>query len=280
MPAFLRRCFLVIVGRAMVKEKEIGFNVLLTLDVDADSAVRGAYSERPDEPVARSKSWFGPKVGLPRILNLLDKYSIKSSFFVPGWVAETYPDSVKEIVRRGHEVGAHGYKHENLAELNSQEDEIEIFRRTIDRLRAVVGERPAGFRAPDWEFSPSTMDNLFKFDFKYDSSLMDDDKPYVIRHQGKPSGIVELPVSWLLDDWAVFEVHRRPASEAFNSWIQEFNALYAARVPYLNLTMHPQTIGRASRTAMLETLIKSMRRRRGVTFSRCIDLARETTLTD
>jgi len=259
----------------MVGEKTARFNVLLTFDVDADSSVRGAYSGRPDEPVARSKGQFGPKIGLPRILNLLDKYSIKSTFFVPGWVVETYPEDVKEIVRRGHEVGAHGYKHENLAQLNSQADEIEIFRRSIDRLQALVGERPTGFRAPDWEFSPYTVENLLKFNFKYDSSLMDDEKPYVIKYRGKSTGMMELPVAWLLDDWQVFEVHRRPPIEAFDSWIQEFKALYAARVPYLNLTMHPQTIGRASRTAMLETLIKAMKRRKGVTFTRCIDLVRQ-----
>jgi peptidoglycan/xylan/chitin deacetylase (PgdA/CDA1 family) len=213
-------------------------------------------------------------------LNLLDKNSIKATFFVPGWVAETYPDSVREIARRGHEVGAHGYKHENLAALNSQPDEIEIFRKSIDRLQALVGERPAGFRAPDWEFSSNTIENLAKFNFKYDSSLMDDEKPYVISHQGKPTGMVELPVSWLLDDWSIFEVHRRPPSEAFNSWIQEFNALYVAKTNYFNLTMHPQTIGRASRTAMLETLIRTMRRRKDVTFSRCIDAVREIKSTD
>ena len=263
----------------MAKENIRRFNVLLTFDVDADSSVRDAYSGRPDEPVARSKGQFGPRVGLPRILNLLDKYSIKSTFFVPGWVAETYPESVKEIARRGHEVGAHGYKHENLAELNSQADEIEIFRKSTDRLQALVGERPAGFRAPDWEFSPYTIENMQKFNFMYDSSLMDDEKPYAIKYQGKPTGIVELPVAWLLDDWQLFEVHRRPPSEAFNSWIQEFNALYAAKVSYLNLTMHPQTIGRASRTAMLETLIKAMRKRKSVTFTRCIDLVRKTTFT-
>jgi len=263
----------------MVREKKAGFSVLLTFDVDADSSVRGAYSARPDEPVARSKGRFGPKVGLPRILNLLDKYSIKSTFFVPGWVAETYPDEVKEIARRGHEVGAHGYKHENLAQLNSQADEIDILQRSIERLQAVAGERPVGFRAPDWEFSPYTLENLLKFNFKYDSSLMDDDKPYVINYRGKPTGMVELPVAWLLDDWQVFEVHRRPPGEAFNSWIQEFNALYAAKVSYFNLTMHPQTIGRASRTAMLERLIKAMRRRKGVTFTRCIDLIRGTAFT-
>lgn len=256
--------------------KETKFNVLLTFDLDADSSCRGAYSGRLDEPVARSKGQFGPKVGLPRILDLLDRYSIKSTFFVPGWVAETYPESVRAIVRGGHEVGAHGYKHENLAKVNSQKDEAEIFRKSIERLQALANEPPAGFRAPDWEFSPYTVQNLQEFNFKYDSSLMDDEKPYVIKYQGQATGIVELPVAWLLDDWGVFEVHRRAPSEAFNSWIQEFNALYAARTPYFNLTMHPQTIGKASRTAMLETLIKAMKRRKGVRFSRCIDLASET----
>ncbi len=256
--------------------KKRRFTVLLTFDLDADSSTRGPYSGRPHEPVARSKGQFGPKVGLPRILNLLDKYSIKSTFFVPGWTAETYPDSVRQIVSRGHEIGAHGYKHENLAQLDSRDGEAEIFRRSIERLEAIAGERPVGFRAPDWEFSPYTLENLLKFGFKYDSSLMDDEKPYVISHQGKPTGVMELPVAWLWDDWGIFETHRRPPSEAYNSWIQEFNALYADNMPYLNLTMHPQTIGRASRTAMLEKLIRTMKRRKGVTFCRCIDVARES----
>jgi peptidoglycan/xylan/chitin deacetylase (PgdA/CDA1 family) len=255
----------------MVKKEERRLNILLTFDVDADSSVRGPYSGRPDEPVARSKGQFGPKVGLPRLLNLLDKYSIKSTFFVPGWTAETYLENVKEIARRGHELGVHGYKHENLAQLNSQKDEVEIFRRSIDRLQALVGQRPLGFRAPDWEFSPYTMENLAKFNFKYDSSLMDNEEPYVI----KSSGIVELPVAWLWDDWGAFEVHRRSPNQVLDSWTQEFNALYAAKMPYFNLTMHPQTIGRTSRIAMLQTLIEGMKKRKGVRFLRCIDLVRE-----
>jgi peptidoglycan/xylan/chitin deacetylase (PgdA/CDA1 family) len=255
----------------MVNKRERKLDILLTFDVDADSSVRGPYSGRPDEPVARSKGQFGPKVGLPRILNLLDKYSIKSTFFVPGWTAETYPENVKEIARRGHELGVHGYKHENLAQLNSQKDEVEIFRRSIDRLQAFAGQRPLGFRAPDWEFSPYTMENLAKFNFKYDSSLMDNEEPYVIR----PSGIVELPVAWLWDDWGPFEVNRRSPNQVLDSWTQEFNALYAAKMPYFNLTMHPQTIGRASRISMLQTLIEGMKKRRGVRFLRCIDLVRE-----
>jgi peptidoglycan/xylan/chitin deacetylase (PgdA/CDA1 family) len=246
-------------------------NVLLTFDVDADSSVRGPYSGRPDETVARSKGKFGPKVGLARILDLLDKHSIKSTFFVPGWTAETYPETVKDIVQRGHEVGVHGYKHENLAELNSRNDEVEIFTKSIDRLQTLMGQRPLGFRAPDWEFSPYTMENLTRFNFKYDSSLMDSEEPYVI----PPSGIVELPVAWSWDDWGHFEVHRRSPSEVLNSWTQEFNAIYRAKMPYFNLTMHPQTIGRASRINMLGKLIEAMRRRTGVEFSRCIDLVEE-----
>lgn len=255
----------------MVKKGDGRLHVLLTFDVDADSSVRGPYSGCPDEPVARSKGQFGPKVGLPRILNLLDKYAIKATFFVPGWTADTYPENMKEIVRRGHEMGVHGYKHENLAQLNSQKDEVEIFRRSIDRLQTLVGQRPLGFRAPDWEFSPYTMENLMKFNFKYDSSLMDSEEPYVI----KSSGIVELPVAWSWDDWGPFEVHRRSPSQVLDSWMHEFNALYAAQMPYFNLTMHPQTTGRASRIAMLETLIKAMKKRKGVRFLRCIDLVRE-----
>ena len=255
--------------------KKRRFSVLLTFDFDADSSTRGPYSGRPHEPVARSKGQFGVKVGLPRILRVLDRHSIKSTFFVPGWTAETYPDKVRQIVSRGHEIGAHGYRHENLAQLDSREGEGEIFRRPIERLVTVAGEKPLGFRAPDWEFSRHTTENLLKFGFKYDSSLMDDDKPYVISRQGRPTGIMELPVAWLWDDWGIFETHRRSPNEAFDIWIQEFDALYANKMPYLNITMHPQTIGRASRTAMLEKLINVMKRR-GVTFCRCIDVVRET----
>ena len=90
--------------------------------------------------------------------------------------------------------------------------------------------------------------------------------------------MVELPVAWSWDDWGGFEVHRRSPREVFNGWIQEFHALYAAKMPYFNLTMHPQTIGRASRIAMLEKLIRTMKRRKGVRFSRCVDMAREIAL--
>jgi len=127
-------------------KRKVPFTVLLTFDLDADSWV--GFWGTHDEPVAHSKGRFGPKVGLPRILTLLDKYRIKSTFFIPGWTAETYPESVKEILKRGHEIAAHGYKHENLREVKSQEEEIGIFKRSIESLEKLTGERPLGFRAP------------------------------------------------------------------------------------------------------------------------------------
>jgi len=253
----------------MVGLKEPRCTVLLTFDYDAESCEARMF---PDKPVKLSKGQFGPRVGLPRVLNLLDKYAIRSTFFVPGWTAEKYPESVEEIARRGHEVAAHGYMHENLGELKSPEEEEEIFRKSIDALEAVAGRGPLGFRAPHWEFSQSTVSNLVKFGFKYDSSLMNDEKPYMLEHGGKSTGILELPVEWFLDDWPIFEIERRPPSEVFNIWIQEFEAVYEERVPYFMLTMHPQCIGRASRAKMLEVLIRAIRKRRGAEFSRCIDL--------
>jgi peptidoglycan/xylan/chitin deacetylase (PgdA/CDA1 family) len=246
--------------------------VLLTFDYDAESREALVC---PNRPVKLSKGQFGPRVGLRRVLDLLDRYTIKSTFFVPGWTAETYPESVKEIVRRGHEVAAHGYMHENLSELKSPEEEVEVFRRSITILERVAGHRPLGYRAPHWEISPHTIGNLSRLGFKYDSSLMNDEKPYVITHDGRSTGLVELPVEWFLDDWPIFEIERRSPNEAFNVWSQEFEAVYAERVSYFLLTMHPQCIGRASRTKMLEDLIRAIRRKKGAVFSRCIDLAEE-----
>ena len=137
------------------------FTILLTFDVDADSSVRGPYSGRPHEPVARSKGQFGPKVGISRILDLLDRYSIKSTFFVPGWTAENYPENVREVTRRGHEVGVHGYRHENLAQLNSQENEVAIFRRSIDRLQALTG---LVLSAKPFELVGIELDMVIQFD--------------------------------------------------------------------------------------------------------------------
>jgi peptidoglycan/xylan/chitin deacetylase (PgdA/CDA1 family) len=240
--------------------------VLLTFDFDAESA---QVRKTPHLPVSLSKGQFA-RIGVERILALLDKYGIRATFFTPGWTAGQYPEIVREIVKRGHEIAAHGYLHENLSEMND-EGERGVHEKSIRILEEVAGERPVGFRAPYWEWSTRTLGLLQRHKFVYDSSLMNDDKPYRMR-SGSAPGIYELPVEWFLDDWTLFEERRQPPTTVLETWKCEFDAVSDLGVGYFMLTMHPECIGRASRIHMLEQLVIHMRAKRGVAFARCDEL--------
>lgn len=238
--------------------------VLLTFDFDAESA---QVRKSPHLPVSLSKGQFAPRVGIPRILDLLDRYGIKSTFFTPGWTAEHYPDETREIARREHEVAAHGYLHENFSEL-TEDQEWDVHRRSVEIIEQVVGRKPVGFRAPYWEWSAKTLGFIQRCSFKYDSSLMNDDKPYEIK-SGNPTVIHELPVEWFLDDWSLFELQRQNPATVLEAWRSEFDAVYDLGVGYFMLTMHPECIGRASRMTLLKELIDHIRDKQGTVFGRC-----------
>lgn len=244
-----------------------GMRVLLTFDLDAESA---QVRKTPHLPVSLSKGQFA-RVGAERILDLLDRHRIRSTFFVPSWTAEEYADLVGEIARRGHEVAAHGYLHENLSELDDK-GERDVHDRSVRILEKVGGRRPIGFRAPYWEWSTRTLALLQEFGFVYDSSLMNDDKPYRLRSEAGP-GIVELPVEWFLDDWTLFEERRQPPNTVLDSWRSEFDAAYDLGTGYFLLTMHPECIGHASRIRMLEQLVEHMDTKEGIAYARCDELA-------
>ena len=240
--------------------------VLLTFDFDAESA---QVRKTPHLPVSLSKGQFS-SIGVQRILELLDKYAIKATFFVPSWTANEYSEVVREIARRGHEVAAHGYLHENFSEMN-EEAERKVHERSVHALEEIVGKRPIGFRAPYWEWSTRTLEFLQKYGFLYDSSLMNDDKPYIIESQSGVK-ILELPVEWFLDDWMLFEERRQSPSFVLDSWVSEFDAVYDLEVGYFMLTMHPECIGHASRITMLERLVNHIQKRQMVTFVKCDEL--------
>ncbi|RLI31114.1 polysaccharide deacetylase [Candidatus Bathyarchaeota archaeon] len=243
--------------------------VFLSFDYDAESAEVWRF---PKGVIEQSKGQFAPRVAIPRILDLLDRLEVKVTFFVPGWTAETYPETVQEILSRGHEVGAHGYLHKKLNEVSAEEEEG-IFERMMTALTDVMGEKPLGFRAPYWLYSERTIDHLKRYGFLYTSDFMNDDMPYMLRYKGEETGLVELPVEWFLDDWVLFETHRKTCSEVYETWLGEFEGIHELG-RYLCLTFHPQTIGRISRLRMLERLIREMKRRGDVWFPRGIDLAR------
>lgn len=261
--------FLTMGGRAVSHLSQAKCVICLTFDFDAESA---EMRRSPHLPVKLSKGQFGPRVGLERVLAVLDKYAIRSTFFVPAWTAQKYEPSMRDILSRGHEVGAHGYLHENLGELKPEE-EWRVMEKSVRLLENTVGVRPLGFRAPYWEWSLNTLGYLRRLNFMYDSSLMNDDKPYLIEVEGERTDTVELPVEWMLDDWPLFEVERRSPSEVFEIWSGEFEAVYQLGISYFMLTMHPECIGRASRIRMLESFVDRMSAQKGVVFARCVEVA-------
>jgi len=235
--------------------------VNLSFDYDSDSAT---IWRTPLDIVNQSRGRFAPNVAIPRILEMLDRHNLKATFFVPGWTADKYPDSVKSIIEHGHEVGAHGYTHERLAEL-SWELEESVFEKSLTALKK-LGVKPEGFRAPYWLISDRTIDRIKQFGFKYDSDFMDNDMPYMLEWRGKPTGLVELPVEWMLDDWPQYDTYRRSPEDAYKEWKPEFEGIHRLG-RYFGLTCHPQATGRISRLDMLEKLITEMEQKDDVWFA-------------
>lgn len=241
--------------------------VNISFDYDSNSAL---VRRAPLDIVAQSRGRFAPNVAIPRILDLLDKHEIKATFFTPGWTVDNFTESVEEIIRRGHELGAHGYLHERLAELSKEVEEA-VFERSLAAFKK-VGVKPEGFRAPYWLISDRTLELVQRLGFRYDSNMMDSDMPYMLVWRGKDTGLVELPVEWMLDDWPQFETNRRAPEAAYNVWKPEFEGIYELG-RYFGLTNHPQAIGRISRLKILDRLITEMKQKGDVWFATCKEVA-------
>ncbi len=245
--------------------------VCLTFDFDAESA----QIRQEEDPVRISKGQFAVQRGLSRILALLAKHEIKSTFFVCGWVAEKYPQHIIEITSAQHEIAAHGYLHEYLDKLEFNE-EIIVHEHTNQVLENIVG-RIKGFRAPYWKLSKNTLTIIAEMGYMYDSSLMDEDRPYVYSIPESPKNLVEFPVEWFLDDWVLFEHHQKSPSEVFEIWKAQFDALLEMEDlkesrKILTLTCHPCCIGHAYRINVLDRFIRYMKSKQAI-FVKMVDLA-------
>jgi peptidoglycan-N-acetylglucosamine deacetylase len=261
-------------------------SVCLSFDFDAMSV----WIAGTDNPATISRGEFGA-VAIPRILELLSRHGARATFFVPGHTALAYPFLVREIHAAGHELGHHGWVHENPAGLDPAA-EREVFRRGLDALEQVAGVRPAGYRSPAADFSRATIDVLVEHGMSYDSSCSGSDfTPYYLRQGdrwskdgpyvfGEPCDIVELPFSWILDDFPhmEFEVgwstEQSPPAAVREIWQGEFDYAYDhAPGGVFGLCMHPQVIGRGHRLRMLDDLMAHMGGRDGVVFEPLGDYA-------
>ncbi len=229
--------------------------VLLSFDVDNDTILL-ARSANPSIG-AMSQGEYGGRVGLERVVDLIDQHSIPASFFIPAVSLILQPDMVDVIQRSGqHEFGVHGWIHELNTELDG-ETERDLIGRATDYLENVTGRRPVGYRAPSWNFSPNTLRIIRGFGFLYDSSLMADDRPYELLQNGEATGIVELPVEWILDDAPLLNprgTNYTSPRDLLQVYIDEFDKAYEEGTMFL-LTTHPHIIGHRSRILILEELI-------------------------
>ena len=219
-------------------------------------------------------SWgqYGHRVGVPRILKVLDRYGVKASFYVPAVTALLYPDEQRHVIDQGHEIGIHGWIHE----LNSTlpfAAERDLMLRSSDVLEKTTGVRPVGMRTPSWDFSPHTLEIAREMELAYDSSLFADEDCYELLLDEAPTGVVELPVEWVRDDAVYFWMNRfashrpyTPPSDVFDIFRRELDAAYDEGGMF-QLTMHPHVISYRSRIWILEEIIRHARSKQRVWFA-------------
>ena len=263
------------------------------IDVDAVAGWLGSYGGE-DSPDDISRGLFAGEVGAPRLLDLFDKYQLKTTWFIPGHSVETFPEQMKEVARRGHEIGMHGYSHENPIAM-TREQETAVLDRSLELITELAGKRPTGYVAPWWEFSPVTNELLLERGIKYDHSLMHNDfHPYYVRvgdswtkidyskhpshwmkplQRGKETPLVEIPASWYLDDLPpMMFIKKSPNSHGYvnprdieQMWRDQFDWVYREYdYAVFTMTIHPDVSGRPQVLMMHERLIEHINSHEGV----------------
>jgi peptidoglycan/xylan/chitin deacetylase (PgdA/CDA1 family) len=237
--------------------------VCITFDMDADSIL---HLEHPGDSIKRvsalSMLRYGPEVAVPRILETYKRFDIHQTFFVPAWCIEQYPGAVEAMVAGGHEVGHHGYIHENPNRAG-REEEAYWLQRGIEVIERHTGQRPRGWRAPLYNFSNHSAELLVEEGFLYDASLMGDDVPYVLKTE--PGELIELPSYWGMDDWPQF-VHSmdldymmpiQSPERGIDVFKEEFDAMWEHGGLWVGV-WHPFATGRLARWRRVEKLIEYM----------------------
>ena len=257
-----------------------------TFDVDAESCVLAHDPGATSRMSLMSHQAYGPRVGVLTILKVLARQDIRATFFVPGFTAECYPDVVRAIIDGGHEVGHHGYLHEQMQGIDP-DTEARYLDRGLDALSKVAGITPVGYRAPWWEMNWHTAQLLADRGFSYDSSLLDGDAPYRFAvAPGSENTLVEIPVDWALDDWEQYAFYPgwtgsgviEHPQKARDMWLWEATAQHRQGGCWV-LTNHPFLSGRPGRAFALEQLMEGVKGLDGMWVTTLADIAQHTART-
>ncbi|EAI5490411.1 polysaccharide deacetylase [Campylobacter coli] len=282
----------------MAKEILVAYGV----DIDAVAGWLGSYGGE-DSPDDISRGLFAGEVGIPRLLKLFKKYNIPATWFAPGHSIETFPEQMKMIVEAGHEIGAHGYSHENPIAMSAKQEE-DVLLKSIELIEKISGKKPSGYVAPWWEFSNITNELLLKHGIKYDHSLMHNDfTPYYVRVgdkwtkidyskdakewmkplvRGQETDLIEIPANWYLDDLPpMMFIKKSPNSFGFVSprdigqmWIDQFDWVYREMdYAIFPMTIHPDVSARPQVLLMHERIIEHINKHEGVKWVNLNDMA-------
>lgn len=269
--------------------------VSIGVDVDAVAGWLGSYGGE-DSPDDISRGLFAGEVGTPRLLDLFDKEGLTTSWFIPGHSVETFPKQMQMVADAGHEIGIHGYSHENPIAMTYEQGQA-VLDKSFALISELSGKAPTGYVAPWWEFSPVTNELLLEKGIKYDHSLMHNDfTPYYVRvgdswtkidysqHpdtwmkplvRGQETDLIEIPANWYLDDLPpMMFIKKSPNSHGFvnprhleQMWQDQFDWVYREMdYAVFPITIHPDVSGRPQVLLMLERLIKHFKAHEGVKF--------------
>jgi peptidoglycan/xylan/chitin deacetylase (PgdA/CDA1 family) len=283
----------------MAKEILCGFGI----DVDAVAGWLGSYGGEVS-PADISRGIFAGEVGTLRLVELFRRFGIRTTWFIPGHSIETFPEQMKVVADAGHEIGVHGYSHENPISMTPEQEEA-VLEKSIALVTNLWGQHPTGYVAPWWEFSPITNELLLRKGIKYDHSLMHRDfEPYYVRvgdrwtkidyakksaqewmkplEYGQETDLIEIPASWHLDDLPpMMFIKKAPNSHGFVSphdiermWRDQFDWVYREYAyAVFPITIHPDVSGRPHVLMMLERLYSYMIRHPGVRFCTMDEMA-------
>ena len=282
------------------KEIQCAFGI----DVDAVAGWLGSYGGQ-DSPCDISRGLFSGEVGTPRLVKLFDRFGIQTSWFIPGHSIETFPAQCQEVFDAGHEIGVHGYSHENPVAMTPQQEE-DVLDKCIDLIGNLTGHTAKGYVAPWWEFSPVTNELLIKKGIKYDHSLMNHDFiPFYVRvgdnwtnidyskqaHEwmkplvrGVETDLVDIPASWYTDDLPpMMFIKSAPNSYGFANprdiedlWRDQFDWVYREYdYAVFTMTIHPDVSGRPQVLLMLERLFEYISSHTGVNFTTFYEISKD-----
>lgn len=260
--------------------------ICIGVDVDAVAGWLGSYGGQ-DSPNDIQRGMFAGEVGSLRLLQLFERAGVRTTWFVPGHSIETFPNQMHQVVEAGHEIGAHGYTHENPISM-SAEQERDVLARSIELIEKLAGKAPVGYVTPWWEMSERTAELLMEHGFLYDHSQnYDDFVPFYARVgdrwtnvdysrraeewmkpliRGREVNLVEFCGNWYVDDLPPMMFIKQAAnSHGFVNprdietlWTDQFDWVYR-ELDYavFPVTLHPDVSGRPQVLLMLERLLET-----------------------